>query len=118
MHEDWPIVHRVRGTAASAACGDGPRLRAGSRVGAVIAVPLALSETAEHLRSQSYDCKPQMLELLVESGIVRVSPPNAWTRMEVDAAADCLQDAEILTRPTPRCGGRWAAGTPISCGGW
>jgi beta-fructofuranosidase len=38
-----------------------------------------------------------MLELLVENGVVRLSSPDAWTRADVDAAADYFEDAEIFT---------------------
>jgi hypothetical protein len=52
---------------------------------------MTINQTAEHLRSRGYDCKPQMLELLVEKGVVRTSSPEVWTRADVDAAADYFE---------------------------
>ena len=106
VNEDWPIVRRVRGTAACAAGGGRPRVRAGGRDGAGIAVPHDPgrgAEAAEHLRLRGYDCKPQMLELLVENGVVRPSSPDAWTRADVDAAADYFEAAEIVTPYAAMC---------------
>ena len=65
--------------------------------------PMTINQAAEHLRSRGYDCKPQMLKLLVENGVVRPASPDAWTRMDVDAAADYFEDAEIFTPYAAMC---------------
>jgi hypothetical protein len=65
--------------------------------------PMTINQAAEHLRSRGYDCKPQMLELLVENGVVRPSLPDGWTRADVDAAAEYFKDAEILTPYAAMC---------------
>jgi len=65
--------------------------------------PMTTAQAAEHLRSRGYECKPQMLELLVENGVVRPSQPDAWTQADVDAAADYLEDAEIFTPYAAMC---------------
>jgi len=74
--------------------------------------PMTTAQVAEHLRLRGYDCKQQMLELLVENGVVRPSSPDAWTRTDVDSAADYFEAAEIVTPYAAMCqtlGCRYAA---------
>lgn len=65
--------------------------------------PMTTAQAASHLRSRGYDCRPQMLELLVENGVVRLSQPDRWTQSDVEAAADYFEDAEIYTPYAAMC---------------
>jgi len=49
--------------------------------------PTNTTAASNHLRSRGYDCKPEMLDLLVQNGVVTLSGPDAWTQADVDAAA-------------------------------
>ena len=49
--------------------------------------PMSLATAAHHLRSRGYDCKPTMLELLTENGVVTPNDPDVWTQKDVDTAA-------------------------------
>lgn len=42
--------------------------------------PMALVAASNHLRSRGYDCKPAMLEMLIENGVVTPAKPDAWTQ--------------------------------------
>ncbi len=50
--------------------------------------PMNATGASGHLRSRGYDCRPQMLDLLVEDGVVKPAKPDAWTQADVDAAAE------------------------------
>ncbi len=65
--------------------------------------PMTTSQAANHLRSGGYDCKPQMLELLVGNGVVRPSQPDACTQGHVDLADDYLKDAELFSPYDAMC---------------
>ncbi|MFO0252282.1 MAG: hypothetical protein ACK56X_23840 [Planctomyces sp.] len=39
--------------------------------------PMPLVSVASHLRSRGYDCRPQSLDLLLESGVVRPAGSDA-----------------------------------------
>lgn len=65
--------------------------------------PMTTAQAASHLRSRGYDCKPEMLELLVENGVVQPSQPDVWMRGHVDLAADYFEDAEIFTPYAAMC---------------
>jgi len=75
--------------------------------------PMNTVAAASHLRSRGCDCRPQMLDLLVENGVVALSKPDGWTQTDVDAAAEHFEQCEILTPMRP-CARRSAAATPIS----
>jgi len=49
--------------------------------------PMNTTAASNHLRSRGYDCRPQMLDLLVENGVVTLSKPDVWAQTDVDAAA-------------------------------
>lgn len=46
--------------------------------------PMATTAASQHLRSRGYDCRPAMLDALIEQGVVTPSRPDAWTQAEVD----------------------------------
>ncbi len=49
--------------------------------------PMATVAASHHLRSRGYDCRPALLEALVEQGVVTPSRPDTWTQVEVDGEA-------------------------------
>jgi len=49
--------------------------------------PMMTPAASTHLRSRGYDCRPAMLKLLVQNGVVKPAPPDAWTREDMDSAA-------------------------------
>lgn len=65
--------------------------------------PMATAAASNHLRSRGYDCRPAILDALVRQGVVRPSPPDAWTQADVDAAADHLEEAGIFTPYAAMC---------------
>lgn len=74
--------------------------------------PMALTVASSHLRSRGYDCRPEMLELLVKNGVVTPAMPDAWAQADVDAAAEHFEECGILTPYAAMCqtlGCRYAA---------
>lgn len=65
--------------------------------------PLSTTEACQHLRRRGYDCKPAMLDLLVEDGVVKLAQPDVWTRENVDAAAEVLERCEVFTPHAALC---------------
>jgi len=65
--------------------------------------PMNTTAASSHLRSRGYDCRPQMLDLLVENGVVTLSKPDTWTQTDVDAAAEHFEQCEILTPYAAMC---------------
>lgn len=66
-------------------------------------LPLTLVAASSHLLSRGYDCRPEMLELLIQNGVVKPANENAWSRADVDAAADHFEQAEIFTPYAEMC---------------
>lgn len=58
--------------------------------------PMPKVTVSHHLRSRGYDCRPIMLDALVEQGVVSPSEPDAWTEADVDAAAEHFEDCCIF----------------------
>jgi len=56
-----------------------------------------------HLRSRGYDCRPPMLDLLVENSVVKLSQPDVWTQADVDAAADHFEEAGLFVPYAAMC---------------
>jgi len=54
--------------------------------------PMTTGQAANHLRSRGYDCKPQMLELLVENGVVGLSHN---TEKPVELAVRAMQYSSL-----------------------
>jgi len=44
-----------------------------------------------------------MLELLIENGVVKPASENAWSRADVDAAAEHFEDCDLLTPYAEMC---------------
>lgn len=65
--------------------------------------PMSAAAASSHLRSRGYDCRPAMLDMLVENGVVRPSRRDAWGLADVDAAADHLEDCQIFTPYAAMC---------------
>ena len=65
--------------------------------------PLATAAASTHLRSRGYDCRPAMLDLLVQNGVVKLAQPDAWMREDVDAAAEHFEECEMFTPYAAMC---------------
>jgi hypothetical protein len=65
--------------------------------------PMATVVASNHLRSRGYDCRPAILDALVRQGVVTPSKPDAWSRADVEAAADHLEEAGIFTPYAAMC---------------
>ena len=65
--------------------------------------PMNTAGASSHLRSRGYDCRPQMLDLLIENGVAKLSKPDVWTQADVEAAAEHLEDCDILTPYAAMC---------------
>ncbi len=67
------------------------------------AFPMDTNAAAWHLRSRGYDCYPNMLEVLVKHGTIKLAEPDTWTRQDVDAAAEYFEDRHLLTPYAAMC---------------
>jgi len=65
--------------------------------------PMNLPSASSHLRSRGYDCKPAMLELLIENGVVSPAERDAWTQADVDAAAEHFEECQIFVPYAAMC---------------
>lgn len=65
--------------------------------------PMNMAGAASHLRTRGYDCKPAILELLIENGVVTSSGPDAWTLADVEAAAEHLEACQVFTPYAAMC---------------
>ena len=65
--------------------------------------PMNATAASSHLRSRGYDCKPAMLDLLVENGVVKLAKPDTWTQADVDKAAGHFEQCEIFTPYAAMC---------------
>lgn len=65
--------------------------------------PMKLVVAANHLRSRGYDCRPESLELLIRNAIVTPADPDAWSRADVDEAAQHFEDCELFTPYAAMC---------------
>ena len=65
--------------------------------------PMSLASTANHLRSRGYDCRPPMLDLLIQNGVVSPADRDAWSQSDVDAAAEHFEDAQIFVPYAAMC---------------
>jgi hypothetical protein len=65
--------------------------------------PMDTVVASNHLRRRGYDCKPPMLELLVQNGVVKPAKPDAWTQADVDAAAEHFEECEIFVPYAAMC---------------
>ncbi len=65
--------------------------------------PMTSVAASNHLRSRGYDCRPAMLDALVEQRVVKPSRPDAWTQTEVDAAAEHFEECQIFVPYAVMC---------------
>lgn len=65
--------------------------------------PMTLMAASSHLRSRGYDCRPPMLELLVENGVATPAEADAWTQADVDAAAEHFEECDIFVPYAAMC---------------
>lgn len=65
--------------------------------------PMHTTLASHHLRRRSYDCKPPMLELLVQNAVVTLSQPDTGTQADVDIAAEHFEDCEIYVPYAAMC---------------
>ncbi len=70
-------------------------------LGIMFPMPTVVAST--HLRSRGYDCRPAMLDLLVENGVVTLAAPDAWTRADVDVAAEHFEDCQLFVPYAMMC---------------
>ncbi|MCL2645597.1 MAG: hypothetical protein FWD61_01165 [Phycisphaerales bacterium] len=77
------------------------RQAASLEIGAMF--PMALTVVSNHLRSRGYDCRPQMLEVLIEGGTVTPASRDAWSKMDVEAAANYFEECGMFTPYAAMC---------------
>jgi len=65
--------------------------------------PMALVAASNHLRSRGYDCKPAMLEMLIQNGVVTPAGRDAWTQADVDRAAEHLENCQLFVPYAAMC---------------
>src|SRR5690606_34330113 len=65
--------------------------------------PMTLTAASSHLRSRGYDCRPEMLEVLIRNDVVKPASPDAWSQVDVDAAAEHFEDCDMLTPYAAMC---------------
>jgi hypothetical protein len=64
---------------------------------------LTPAAASSQLQARGYDCRPEMLELLIEDGVVKPAGANAWSQADVDAAAEYFEDCGIFTPYAAMC---------------
>lgn len=65
--------------------------------------PMDPAAVACHLRLRGYDCRPEMLELLVNDSVVKPTGADAWSQADVDAAANHFEQCQIFTPYAAAC---------------
>ncbi|HOD83930.1 MAG: hypothetical protein BWX88_04617 [Planctomycetes bacterium ADurb.Bin126] len=65
--------------------------------------PMTLMGASSHLRGRGYDCRPDMLDVLIENGVVKLASTDAWSRADVDAAAEHFEECGIYTPYAAMC---------------
>ena len=65
--------------------------------------PMTLAAASSHLRSRGYDCRPEMLDVLIRNKVVTPASPDAWSQADVDAAAEHFEQCEIFTPYAAMC---------------
>lgn len=65
--------------------------------------PMHLVAASNHLRSRGYDCRPEMLEVLIRNKAVSPANADAWSQADVDAAAEHFEDCDIFTPYAAMC---------------
>jgi len=65
--------------------------------------PMTLTKVSSHLRSRGYDCRPEMLDVLVQDRVVTPANPDAWSQADVEIAAGHFEDCELYTPYADMC---------------
>lgn len=65
--------------------------------------PMPKAIASKQLRSRGYDCHPIMLDAMVEQGVVKTSDADAWSREDLEAAAEHLESCQIFTPLANMC---------------
>jgi hypothetical protein len=65
--------------------------------------PMKLVVAANHLRSRGYDCRPESLELLIRNRIVTPADADAWSRADIDSAAEHFEHCQVFTPYAAMC---------------
>ncbi len=65
--------------------------------------PMPTVSASNHLRTRGYDCRPEMLDVLVKNGVVKLAEPETWTQEHVDAAADYFEDCSFFVPYAMMC---------------
>ena len=65
--------------------------------------PMTLKAASKHLRSRGYDCRPEMLEVLIQNEVVRPANADAWSQADIDIAAIHFEACEIFTPYAAMC---------------
>jgi len=65
--------------------------------------PMTLLGASTHLRSRGYDCRPEMLEVLIRNKVVTPVSADAWSQADVDVAAEHFEACDILTPYAAMC---------------
>ncbi|MCL2646864.1 MAG: hypothetical protein FWD61_07635 [Phycisphaerales bacterium] len=66
-------------------------------------LPMAMETVADHLWARGYDCDPLMLETMVKHKVVKPADLDFWSRADVEAAAEHLEDCGIFTPHAKMC---------------
>lgn len=74
--------------------------------------PMNTATAANHLRSRGYDCRPEMLDVLIKNGVVNLGDGDAWAQADVDAVAEYFEEAEIFVPSTRPCARRLRGNVP------
>jgi len=64
---------------------------------------MTLATACSQLQGRGYDCRPPILELLIQNRVVTPANPDAWSQADVDAAADHLEQCQIHTPYVVMC---------------
>lgn len=64
---------------------------------------MTLAAACGQLQARGYDCRPAMLELLIENDVVKPAGPDAWSQADVDAAAAHFEDCDLFTPYAAMC---------------
>lgn len=65
--------------------------------------PMPLVVAVNHLRSRGYDCRPESLESLIRNAVVTPADHDAWSRADVEEAAQRFEDGELFTPYAAMC---------------
>jgi len=65
--------------------------------------PMSTVSASHHLRSRGYDSRPELLETLVEDGVVTLGEGDTWTQGDVEAAVEHFEDCQLFVPYAMMC---------------